>query len=162
MEKVIKVYKEIMTYIGVIGLIGFIASVLIQVIARTFLPTAPNWTEEAARYLFIYMVAFAGNAAVLNDEYVGVEMLVELFPKAVQQVIKTLILVGLGVFSAFVFFKCVLSPKGLIAITPATMVSTALEIPMKYIYFAEVILFGCYIISYIFRLYMVYSKKKEA
>lgn len=162
MEKVIKVYKEIMTCIGVVGLVGFIASVLIQVIARTFLPTAPNWTEEAARFLFIYMVAFAGNAAVLNDEYVGVEMLVELFPKVVQKAIKTMIIVGLGVFAAFVFFNCVLGAKGLIAITPVTMVSTALELPMKYVYFSEVVLFGCYVISYIFRLYMEFFGKKEA
>ncbi len=162
MEKFIKVYKEIMSYIGVLGLIGFIASVLIQVIARTFLPTAPNWTEEAARFLFIYMVAFAGNAAVLSDEYVGVELLTEMFPKGVQKTLKTAIFVVLMIFSAFVFFKCVMSPQGLIAITPPAMVSTALEIPMKYVYCAEVVLFGCYVISFILRLYMVFSKKKEA
>lgn len=162
MENIIKVYKNIMTYIGIIGLIGFIASVLIQVIARTFLPTAPNWTEEAARYLFIYMVAFAGNAAVLNDEYVGVEMLVELFPAWLQKTIKSVVLVVLCAFSAFVFINCVAGPQGLIAITPPAMVSTALEIPMKYIYFSEVILFGCYIVSYLMRLYLVFSKKKEA
>ena len=77
MNKIINQYKLIMTYIGIIGLVGFIGSVLIQVTARTFLPTAPNWTEEAARFLFIYMVAFGGNAAVITDEYVGVEMLTE-------------------------------------------------------------------------------------
>ena len=162
MEKFIKVYREIMSYIGVLGLIGFIASVLIQVIARTFLPTAPNWTEEAARFLFIYMVAFAGNAAVLSDEYVGVELLTEMFPQGVQKTLKTIIFVVLMFFSVFVFFKCVMSPQGLIAITPPAMVSTALEIPMKYVYCAEVVLFGCYVISFILRLYMVFSKKKEA
>ena len=73
MDKIIKIYKEIMTGIGIVGLVGFIASVLIQVVSRTFLPTAPNWTEEAARFLFIYMVSFAGNAAVLNNEYVNVD-----------------------------------------------------------------------------------------
>ena len=42
MDKIIKVYKEVMTGVGIIGLVGFIASVLIQVVSRTFLPTAPN------------------------------------------------------------------------------------------------------------------------
>ncbi len=161
MDKIIKYYRDIMTCVGVAGLVGFIASVLIQVIARTFLPTAPNWTEEAARFLFIYMVAFAGNAAVLNDEYVGVEMLMEMFPKGVQKAIKIGILVLLGVFSGFVFTKCIMGPKGLIALTPAAMVSTALEIPMKYVYFAEVILFGCYVVSFLMRIYMMLSKEKE-
>lgn len=162
MEKFIKIYRDVMSYIGVVGLFGFIASVLIQVTARTFLPTAPNWTEEAARFLFIYMVAFAGNAAVLSDEYVGVEMLTEMFPKKVQATIKTVVYGVIGVFAAFVFFKCVMSSKGLIAITPPGMVSTALELPMKYVYCALAVLFGCYILSYILRLYMVFSKKKEA
>lgn len=161
MEKFIKIYREIMSYMGVLGLCGFIASVLIQVIARTFLPTAPNWTEEAARFLFIYMVAFAGNAAVLSDEYVGVELLTEMFPKKVQDTLKTVVFAAVGIFAAFVFFKCVMSPKGLIAITPPAMVSTALELPMKQVYLALAVLFGCYILSFILRLYMVFSKKKE-
>ncbi len=42
MDKIIKIYKEIMTGIGIVGLVGFIASVLIQVVSRTFLPTAPQ------------------------------------------------------------------------------------------------------------------------
>lgn len=162
MEKLIKVWKGIMTAVGVVGLTGFIASVLIQVVARTFLPTAPNWTEEAARFLFIYMVAFAGNAAVLSDEYVGVELLTESLPKNIQRIIKMMIYVIMIIFSGFVFSKCVMSSTGLIAITPPGMVSTALELPMKYVYCAEVVLFGGYIISYILRIYMEISQKKEA
>ncbi|MCD8222190.1 MAG: TRAP transporter small permease [Clostridiales bacterium] len=161
MKKIINIYKDVMAYIGVIGLVGFIASVLIQVTARTFLPTAPNWTEEAARYLFIYMVAFAGNSAVLSDEYVGVELLTDIFPEAVQKALKTIIFIVLAGFSGFVFVNCVIGSKGLLAVTPASMVSTALEIPMKYIYFAEVILFGCYVISFLMRVYLVFAKKEE-
>lgn len=161
MEKFIKIYRTIMSYMGVLGLCGFILSVLIQVVARTFLPTAPNWTEEAARFLFIYMVAFAGNAAVLSDEYVGVELLTEMFPKRVQDILKTAVFAVTGVFAAFVFFKCVMSSKGLIAITPPAMVSTALELPMKNVYFSLAVLFGCYILSFLLRLYMVFSNKKE-
>ena len=161
MDKIIKIYKEIMTGIGIVGLVGFIASVLIQVVSRTFLPTAPNWTEEAARFLFIYMVAFAGNAAVLNDEYVGVEMLVEMLPESVRKGLNLAIMAVLWVFSGYIFINCVVGPKGLLAVTPPAMVSTALTIPMKYIYAAEVFLFGCYVISFIFRIYMILTKKKE-
>lgn len=161
MEKIIKVYREVMTAIGIVGLVGFIASVLIQVVSRTFLPTAPNWTEEAARYLFIYMVAFAGNAAVLNDEYVGVEMLTEMFPQAAQKAIKLAIMVVLCVFSGYIFINCVVGPQGLLAVTPVSMVSTALVIPMRYIYLSEAFLFGCYIVSFLMRIYMILTTKKE-
>ena len=162
MQKFIKIYKDIFSYIGVIGLTGFILSVLVQVVARTFLPVAPNWTEEAARFLFIFMVATAGNAAVLNDEYVGVEMLQEMFSKKVQKIFKLVIFVVMLVFSTFVFINCVVGPKGLLAITPPAMVSTALEIPMKYVYTSLAILFGFYIVSYILRIYMLLTQDKEA
>lgn len=160
MKKFIDIYKNVMTYIGILGLIGFIASVLIQVISRTFLPTAPNWTEEAARFLFIYMVAFAGNTAVVNNEYVGVEMLTEMFPAGIQKAIKVLISAVLCAFSAFIFINCVVGPKGLIAVTPPAMVSTALELPMKYVYFSEVILFGFYVLSFLMRLYLTITEKE--
>ena len=157
MEKIIKVYREVLTAVGIIGLVGFIISVLIQVVARTFLPVAPNWTEEAARYLFIYMVAFAGNAAVISDEYVGVEMLTEMFPQVIQKIIKIAIAAVLCAFSGFIFINCVVGPKGLLAVTPVSMVSTALLIPMKYIYLSEAFLFGFYVISFLMRL----TAKKE-
>lgn len=161
MKKIIYGYKMLMTYLGILGLMGFVACVLIQVISRTFLPTAPNWTEEGARFLFIYMVAFAGNAAVISDEYVGVDLLLEALPEAARKGIRLVTQLVLCAFSAFIFYNCVIGPDGLLAVTPPTMVSTALELPMKNIYFALVILFGCYVISYLFRIYLMFTKKEE-
>ena len=51
------------------------------------------------------MVAFGGNAAVITDEYVGVEMLTEMFPKSVQKGIKTLVLVALTAFFCICIFE---------------------------------------------------------
>ena len=83
MKKAIRTYYNVLTYIAVAGLVGFLACVALQVFARVFLPKSPNWTEEAARFLFIFMVGFAGNTAVGKDEYVGVELLTERFPDGV-------------------------------------------------------------------------------
>lgn len=155
MKKVMRVYNDILAYIGVIGLVGFISAVLIQVISRTFLPTSPNWTEEASRFLFIFMVAFAGNTAVSQDAYVNVELLTEHFPAGLQKVMKVLVLAMLLAFSAFVFWFCIVGPEGLLAMTPPLMKSTALGLPMKYVYVSSAILFGLYIVSYIMRIYCV-------
>lgn len=169
MKKAMRIYNDVLAYIGVIGLIGFLSTVLLQVTSRTFLPTAPNWTEEASRFLFIFMVGFAGNTAVSTDGYVGVELLTEHFPAALQKIIKILVLVAILVFSAIVFYFCVIGPEGLLAMTPPLMVSTALQLPMKYVYIALAILYGLYIISYLMRIYCVITDtdiyedvKKEA
>ena len=155
MKKVIKIYSEVLAYIGVVFLIGFIAAVLVQITSRTFLPKSPNWTEEASRYLFIFMVAFAGNTAVATDEYVGVDLLTSHFPNAVQKFVKILVLLMIWVFSIVVFASCVVGPKGLIAMTPPVMVSTAMTLPMKKVYISLAILYGLYCISYPMRIYCV-------
>lgn len=155
MKKFMKIYNEVLAYIGVVFLFGFIAAVVVQVVSRTFLPTSPNWTEEASRYLFIFMVGFAGNTAVATDEYVGVDLLTTHFPEKVQKIVKVLVLVAIWVFSIVVFVQCVVGPKGLIAMTPPAMVSTAMTLPMKRIYISLAILFGLYCISYPMRIYCV-------
>ena len=166
MKKAIRIYYEVLTYIAVAGLIGFLACVTLQVFARVFLPKSPNWTEEAARFLFIFMVGFAGNVAVGKNEYVGVELLTERFPEKIQKIVKIAVLTAIWIFSVLVFFTAVIGPKGLLAMTPASMVSTALQFPMKKIYYALVILFGLYIISYALRIICVirdidvFDKKK--
>lgn len=155
MKKFMKAYNEILAYIGVVFLIGFIGAVLVQIISRTFLPKSPNWTEEASRYLFIFMVAFAGNTAVGTDEYVGVDLLTSRFSPKMQKVLKVLVLLAIWAFSIVVFVFCVVGPKGLIALTPPAMVSTAMTLPMKKIYISLAILYGLYCLSYPMRIYCV-------
>lgn len=166
MKKAFRIYNEVLNYIAVIGLIGFLGCVTLQVFARVFLPTSPNWTEELARFLFIFMVAFAGQTAVTKDEYVGVELLTERFPVKVQKIIKILVLTAIWVFSVIVCIFAVVGPKGLLATTPAGMVSTALKLPMRQVYVSLAILFGLYMVSYLMKIICVikdidvYDKKK--
>lgn len=168
MKKAFKLYNDILAYIAMLGLVGFLGCVTLQVFARVFLPTSPNWTEEAARFLFIFMVGFAGNTAVSKDGYVGVELLTELFPAALQKLIKILVLVAILIFSVIIFWFSIVGPAGLLAKTPASMVSTALTLPMKYIYISIAILFGLYIISFAMRIICVvldidiYEDEEEA
>ena len=167
MKKIFRIYNEILNYIAVIGLIGFLGCVTLQVFARAFLPTSPNWTEELARFLFIFMVAFAGQTAVTKDEYVGVELLTERFSPFMQKVIKLIVLTMITAFSVIIFFLSVAGPKGLLAMTPANMRSTALMLPMKGVYVSLVILFGLYMLSYVMKVLSiifdidVYDKKKK-
>ena len=58
-----------------ISLLCMILSVVIQVFARFFLPSAPNWTEEVARIFFIYMVAFGAGLGIRNDSFVKLDII---------------------------------------------------------------------------------------
>lgn len=52
LDKFIKVYMEILYALSSVFYAGFCFCVLVQVISRNFLPNAPSWTEELARYSF--------------------------------------------------------------------------------------------------------------
>ncbi|MFN3276060.1 MAG: TRAP transporter small permease [Paracoccus sp. (in: a-proteobacteria)] len=56
------------------------ASVLVQVFARTFLPTAPVWTEELARFCLIYIGALGAGLALRSGDMVNVDLLCESLP----------------------------------------------------------------------------------
>ena len=161
MDSLIKKYNKFMSYLGLICLGGFIISVLIQVISRTFLPKTPSWTEELARYLFIYMVAFGASVAVHKKEFVAVDLIIDFLPKIIRKLIELVINIVLLLFVTFVLLKSVLS----FAILEYRMVSTAMQVPMQYIYFSMIILFGLLILSFVMEiLYQVkeiLSSKRE-
>lgn len=48
----------------------FIAVTMAQVYARFFMESAPSWTEEAARFFFIYAMSFAAGLAMKGNYYV--------------------------------------------------------------------------------------------
>lgn len=145
MDSLINKYNKFMSYLGLICLGGFIISVLIQVISRIFLPKTPSWTEELARYLFIYMVAFGASVAVHKKEFVAVDLIIDFLPKIIRKLIELVINIVLLLFVTFVLLKSVLG----FAILEYRMVSTAMQVPMQYIYFSMIILFGLLILSFV-------------
>ena len=145
MDSLIKKYNKFMSYLGLICLGGFIISVLIQVISRTFLPKPPSWTEALARYLFISMVAFGASVAVHKKEFVAVDLIIDFLPKIIRKLIELVINIVLLLFVTFVLLKSVLG----FAILEYRMVSTAMQVPMQYIYFSMIILFGLLILSFV-------------
>lgn len=157
MKKFVNIYNEIMRYLGVLCLAGFIISVLVQVFSRTFLPKTPSWTEEAARYLFIYMVAFGCSVAVHAREFVGVDLLTSMFPPAVNRILQAAIHIMLLVFCGYIMTNSVLS----FALIKYRMVSTAMQIPMQYVYFSMILLYGLLIFSYAVEIFLILTGKDE-
>ncbi|MDB4293286.1 TRAP transporter small permease [Maribacter sp.] len=56
-----------------LGTLGFLFAVLLQIFARFFLESAPSWTEEASRLFFIYAIAFASGLALRSNYFVALD-----------------------------------------------------------------------------------------
>jgi TRAP-type C4-dicarboxylate transport system permease small subunit len=86
---------------GVIAVLLFaalIGVVIVQILGRTPVMTGPVWTEEAARWLWVWM-AFIGIAEVeRQDQHLRMGFLAEMLPAVVRRVVFTVIdLIWLGV-----------------------------------------------------------------
>ena len=140
LDKFIKIYCEVLYAFSAVFYVGFAFCVLVQVVSRNFLPSAPSWTEELARYSFIYMVAFGCGIAALKHEYVNVEFMADFLraksPKALK-VLNLVISCLMMVLSLIVLVMCVPG----YAFPKFAMYTTATNIPMQYIYFSQLLTF---------------------
>jgi TRAP-type C4-dicarboxylate transport system permease small subunit len=73
--------------IGVVFLLIMFVSVLIQIFFRYVLRAPMTWTEEAARYSFIWTVLLGAAFAVRRKEHVVMEVMVKRFPANLQRYI---------------------------------------------------------------------------
>ena len=70
---------------------GILTVVSIQAFARLCLPSAPAWTEEAARFFFLFLVAFAAPMALRDKSFVRVDTLALHLPARLNRWLSTAI-----------------------------------------------------------------------
>tara|TARA_R110002124_G_scaffold287021_2_gene469764 strand:- start:11578 stop:12036 length:459 start_codon:yes stop_codon:yes gene_type:complete len=83
---------KVLGFLVNLSFILMIAVVLLQIIARYALPWSPNWTEELARFCFIYLVSM-GAALAVNNGYVSVNFLLDRLSPKYKSLLENIILV---------------------------------------------------------------------
>ncbi|MDR2174308.1 MAG: TRAP transporter small permease [Synergistaceae bacterium] len=108
--------------------------VLLQVFARLFLPRAPHWTEEASRFIMLYMVAFASGLAAKERAFVNVDVFINLLKGRSRTLIHLLIdLATIALMVVTVWYGWKNAAVGRI------QTSASLSIPMNLIYMSMVL-----------------------
>lgn len=104
LDKTSKVLGKVLNYIIALLLSLMVIIVFSNVIGRYFLHSALAWSEEISRFLFIWMVLFGSILAYVNDEHLGLDLLVKAVPVKVAQVIAVvadlLVLYAIGLITA--------------------------------------------------------------
>ncbi len=96
--------NKVLSFLVTLSFILMIAVVVLQVVARYALPWSPNWTEELARFSFIYMVSLGAGLAIKDREYVSVDTLQEYVSPTVKKYLEVSILVLIFLFMAVMFY----------------------------------------------------------
>ncbi|MGE4283672.1 MAG: TRAP transporter small permease [Clostridia bacterium] len=114
--------------VGIILLAIMLIIMVIQIFSRYVLDMPLTWSEEAARYLFIWITFIGAGYGVKHQCHISMEALFNLFPKSMQRV--TCIFVNL----ICVVFFIDLIPYGFRFMISQHMIeSVAMKIPMSYI-----------------------------
>lgn len=113
------------------GLAVMCIVVALQVIMRFIFKNPLVWSEELARYIFVW-IAFIGAAyGVRWNLHIRLDLFYEKFPVLIQKIVST----GANILSIFCFTYLVIYGVKF-AISQNGIASAAMGIPMSYIFFA--------------------------
>lgn len=135
MKRISRILSRILKYGTLLSTLALIGTVLLQIFARFLLESAPSWTEEASRFLFIYAISFASGLAMKQKYYVHLDLIFnKLSPKG-QQLLEFLIacLIVL-LFGIFTFYSVQFIELGHAETSPS------MSIPMSFAFFSMFIM----------------------
>jgi TRAP-type C4-dicarboxylate transport system permease small subunit len=117
--------------LGVVLLALLVATTLLQVLSRYVLSKPLDWTEEAARYIFIWVAMLGAGIAAKDRAHFFVDLILERMPSTLRKYVTVLI----GTISSI--FLLVISWAALeLALSNGVQDSPVLTIPMSIPYFA--------------------------
>jgi TRAP-type C4-dicarboxylate transport system permease small subunit len=122
--------------------------IFLQVIFRYVIKAPLSFSEELARYMFVWSVAMGSALALRKRKHIGVEVFVEWLPVRVRDQVK---IVG-GLFNLLFFGLLVWYGFVMVGAT-MDQLSPALLLPMGYVYLAipssGIVLFVCEIANFL-------------
>ncbi len=115
----------------IVATLVMVISILLQVFFRYAMNAPLYWSEEAARYAFVWLVFIGAAIASKRGAHIGVDYLVMHLPKFPRNVLEIFVNLLVLFFIACVIYMSV----GVIKIN-MTQLSPAMRVPMGYIFMA--------------------------
>lgn len=130
-QKVDKCLSMIENAVIILGLSAMFLILLAQVIMRYVFSRPLTWSEEAARFIFVYVSFIGISYAYRQKGHIRMEVVVNLFPQAVRRGLE--VLINMGTIALF----CYMIPFSFRFIgIQAGVKATATHIPMSIVYTA--------------------------
>lgn len=136
MKKVLNLIDGLVENIIFVCTAGFVCVSFLQVIFRYVLNNSLSWSEEFSRYLFVVSVFLGSAVGLLHRKHVSVDLVERIFPDKIKHYYILLLDIFVGIFALFLGYV------GLqMAMKSMTQLSSAMQIPLGYVYLA--IPLGC-------------------
>ena len=105
--------------------------IFVQVVLRYVFHNSLSWSEELARYLFVWLMWFGVSYAARNRTHLRVTMLRDKLPAKVGAALELFVTVVWLCFGVWVVFKGIEMVQSILKFK---QVSAALQLPMQYAY----------------------------
>lgn len=129
-DKLEDLLYKIIYYFSSLLMIGMVAVIFSQVVARYVFHNSLSWSEEVGRYLFVWMTFLGTALGVRKRAHVSLDSLIKQLPTPIYKAIVVLS------YLAMIIFTCVLAYDSLEMLKLGThQVSAAMQMPMKYVYY---------------------------
>ncbi|MDO4547250.1 MAG: TRAP transporter small permease [Clostridia bacterium] len=155
-ESILVKFDPVFKWMSTIILGGMTILIFIQVVFRYVFTNPLAWSEEIAKYLFIWMTFIGGYVGARQNKHIGVEALQKALPGVLGKGVKSLAYLITAAFFIIVLYNtCAYWPR------LAMQTSPALEIPITFVYLSMIIGSLFMALWYILLALKVFQKKKE-
>ena len=126
-----KIWDHLEEYILVSSLIFTVFLVFMQVVMRYLFQNSLSWSEELARYVFLWQIWLGASYAVKEQRHLRIEIIKDLVPRNKQKHIE---FVTLLIWFCFSLFLAIKASELTMMLFNRGQLSPALQIPMAYAY----------------------------
>lgn len=156
MQKLSEYAYKIQRWLSLVLLTLLCTITFLQVFSRYVLNSPLYWSEELARYLFVWLTFIGFGIVVQRRREMGVAYFVNLLPK------KMRVTIEFGMTILIFIFLILASYQGIIlAFESWDILTIALEFPWTYVYLALPVGFLLLIVQYLARLILLYQELRE-
>lgn len=163
MKKIINWLDEYMEISVCIVLMSVMTLVIfVQVIMRYVFDSSLSWSEELARYLFIWLIYLGISYGSKIMKHIKIDAGLKIFPEKMRPYI---VILGDIIFLAFAIYIMVTGWRLVLLQIKLTKTSPALKLPLQYVYAAPMVGFALtafrQIQTIIFRIRLINIEKKS-
>lgn len=133
MKSLTKTLNSFEKILVTLSMVLMVILIFVQVFSRYVMGNAIGWTEEASRYLFIWLIFLSIGISFVEKKHISIDIVLDRLPKGVQKAVQQFVYLILLVLSVFLFVQ------GVDLIQDMKMFnqkSATLQIPMWIVYSA--------------------------
>lgn len=158
MKKLLMVFNNIERVLITVMMMIMVVLIFTQVFTRYILGNSLGWTEEASRYLFIWLIFLSIGIAFVDKKHISIDILIDILPEKFKKVIMQISYVLLMALSIFLFIQ---GMELVGKLQEFSQKSSTLQIPMWMIYLSLPLGFLIAVIRLIHVSILLYTKKED-